>query len=137
MVKKMYQNRFMIRKMVRRDIKRRYAGSILGILWSVVHPLTQIAIYYFVFSVVLDVGPGPEYGEANFAIWLIAGLLPWMFFVEIVTRAPAAVLDHANVIRKMVFPSEVLPLVHVVSAVIHHLIAVAVFVIALVAALSM
>ena len=79
-VRLLYKNSYMIRSMVRRDLKQRYIGSLLGIFWSVIHPLTQLIIYYFIFAVVFKIRLGLEYGGTNFAVWLIAGLLPWIFF---------------------------------------------------------
>ncbi len=117
-----YQNSYMIQSMVIRDIRARYSGSLLGIFWSVIHPLTQLILYYFVFSVVLKTRLGPEYGGTNYAFWLIAGLLPWMLFVEVVNRSPGAVLEQSSVIKKMVFPSEILPFVHLAAAAVNHLI---------------
>ncbi|MGH7799256.1 MAG: ABC transporter permease [Thermodesulfobacteriota bacterium] len=111
-----------------RDIRARYIGSFLGIFWSIIHPLTQLFIYYFIFSVVLKIKLGPEYGGTNFAIWLIAGLLPWMLFAEVVNRSPGAVLEQSSLITKMVFPSEILPLAHLAAALINHLIAVVIFI---------
>ena len=102
----------MIRNMVGRDIRQRYAGSVMGLFWSIIHPLTQLLIYYFIFSVIFKMKLGPEYGETNFVIWLMAGLLPWMLFAEVVNRAPGAVLEQSSLITKMVFPSEILPLAH-------------------------
>src|SRR3990172_624095 len=119
-VKLLYKNSFMIRSMVIRDLRARYMGSYLGFFWSVIHPLTQLLLYYFLFSVVLKMRLGPEYGGTSFAIWLIAGLLPWMFFTEVVNRSPNAVLEQASVIKKMVFPSELLPFVHLTAAMVHH-----------------
>jgi ABC-type polysaccharide/polyol phosphate export permease len=112
----------MIRAMVIRDMRARYMGSFLGFFWSVIHPLTQLLIYYFVFAVVLKMRLGPEYGGTNFAVWLIAGLLPWMLFAEAVTRAPNAVLDQSNLVKKMVFPSEIFPIVNLTAAIVNHLI---------------
>lgn len=126
-LRSVYQNSYMIRSMVVRDIRARYIGSFLGFFWTIIHPLTQIMIYYFIFSVILKVRLGPEYGGTNFAIWLIAGMLPWLFFAEIVTRSPEAVLDHTSIITKTVFPSELLPLIHFISAIINHLIGMAIF----------
>ncbi|TDI86398.1 MAG: ABC transporter permease [Caldithrix sp.] len=123
-IRSVFHNSYMIRSMVIRDIRARYIGSFLGVFWSVIHPLTQLLIYYFVFSVILKIRLGPEYGGTNFAVWLVAGLLPWMFFAEVVTRAPAAVLEQSHMITKMVFPSEILPLAHLVAAMINHFIAV-------------
>lgn len=112
----------MIRMMVIRDMRSRYMGSFLGIFWSIIHPLTQLMIYYFISSIVLKVKLGPDYQDTNFAIWLIAGLLPWMFFAEVINRSPGALLQYASLIKKMVFPFEILPLTHLVTAVINHLI---------------
>lgn len=132
-VKLLYKNSYMIRSMVIRDLRQRYVGSILGVFWSVIHPLTQILLYYFVFGVVFKMRLGPEYGETKFVFWLIAGLLPWMFFAETVSRAPNAVLDQANIVKKMVFPSEILPIVNLAAALINHIIAVAILVVFLIA----
>ncbi len=124
-----YQNNYMIRSIVSRDIKARYVGSFLGIFWSFLHPLTQLLIYYFIFSVILKIKLGAEYDGTEFAIWLVAGLLPWMFFADVVTRAPNVVLEQSTLIRKTVFPSEILPLTHLVAAIINHLIGMVIFVI--------
>jgi ABC-type polysaccharide/polyol phosphate export permease len=123
LTKLLWQNSYMIRTMVIRDMRARYMGSFLGFFWSVIHPLTQLVLYYFVFSVVLKMRLGPEYGGASYAVWLIAGLLPWMLFAEAVTRAPNAVLDQSSLVKKMVFPSEILPIVNLTTAVVNHLIA--------------
>lgn len=114
--------------MVIRDIRKRYIGSFLGVFWSIVHPLSQILIYYFVFSVILQIKAGTEYGETNFAIWLVSGLLPWMFFAEIITRSPEAVLEQSNLITKAIFPSEILSPTLILSAMINHLIGIVLFI---------
>lgn len=118
----LYQNSYMIRSMVIRDMRARYVGSLMGFFWSVLHPLTQLILYYFVFAVILKVRLGPEYGGTSFALWLIAGLLPWLFFAEVVTRAPSTVLNQSNLIKKMAFPSEILPIVNLAVALVSHLI---------------
>ncbi len=122
------QNGYMIRSMVVRDMRARYMGSFLGFYWSVIHPLTQFLIYYFVFAVIFKMRLGSEYGGTHYSLWLIAGLLPWMFFAESMTRAPGAVLEQANMVKKMVFPSEIFPIVHLTSAMINHLIGVAILI---------
>ena len=120
------QNAYMIRAMVIRDMRARYMGSFLGFFWAVIHPLTQILIYYFVFGVVLKMRLGPEYGGASFALWLTTGLLPWMLFAEAVTRAPGAVLEQSSLVKKMVFPSEIFPIVNLTAAIVNHLIGLAI-----------
>ena len=122
------QNTYLIRSMVIRDLRARYVGSFLGIFWSIIHPLTQLLIYYFVFSVILKIKLGPEYETTNFSIWLVAGLLPWMFFADVVTRSPGAVLEQSSLITKTVFPSEILSFTLLVTAMINHLIGVIIFI---------
>jgi len=123
-----YRNTYLIRSMVIRDLRARYVGSFLGIFWSIIHPLTQLLIYYFVFSVILKIKLGPEYETTNFAIWLVAGLLPWMFFADVVTRSPVAVLEQSSLITKTVFPSEILSFTLLVAAMVNHLIGVVIFI---------
>lgn len=113
----------MIWNLVERDIKSRYAGSSLGVFWSIIHPISQLLVYYFVFSLVMKARLGPEYGGAHFAVWLMVGLLPWMFFSEVVLRAPTLVIEQANMIKKMVFPSELLPFSHLAAAALNHIMA--------------
>lgn len=117
------QNAYMIRAMVIRDMRARYVGSFLGFFWSVIHPLTQLIVYYFVFAVVMKMRLGPEYGGMNYALWLVAGLLPWMLFAEAVTRSPNAVIDQSSLVKKMPFPSEIFPIVNLTAAIVNHLIA--------------
>ena len=120
----LFRNHYMIRSMVARDLGARYVGSLLGFFWSVIHPLSQFLLYYFIFAVVIKIRLGPEYGGTNYAVWLIAGLLPWLFFAEVITRSPNAVVGQSSLINKMVFPSEIMPFVHLVAAMINHFISV-------------
>ncbi len=119
----------MIRSLVVRDIRSRYAGSFMGFFWSVVHPLMQIILYYFIFAVIFKVRLGPEYGGSNYAFWLIAGLLPWLFFSETVMRAPRTVIEQASILKKTMFPSEIFPIVNLVAAMISHLISVIILIV--------
>jgi len=112
----------MIRSMVVRDFRTRYVGSLLGFFWSVIHPLSQFLLYYFIFAVVIKIRLGPEYGGTNYAIWLISGLLPWLFFAEVITRSPSAVVGQSSLIKKMVFPSEIMSFVHLIAGLINHFI---------------
>ncbi len=118
----LFENAYMIRAMVIRDMRARYMGSFLGFFWSVIHPLTQLVLYYFVFAAVLKMRLGPEYGETNYAFWLITGLLPWMLFAEAVTRSPNAVIEQSSLVKKMRFPSEIFPIVNLTAAIVNHLI---------------
>lgn len=108
--------------MVARDIRARYTGSFLGIFWAFVHPCAQLLVFYFVFSLVLKARLGSEYADTNYAIWLISGMLPWMFFSEVVNRSPGAVVEQSNLIKKTVFPSEILSFAHVSVGLVNHFI---------------
>lgn len=129
----LYRSSYMIRSMVIRDMRKRYVGSLLGIFWSVIQPLTQLLIYYFIFSVVFKMRLGAEYGGTHFAVWMIAGLLPWLLFAEVMNRSPGSVLEQSNLIKKMVFPSEILPIVTLSAAIISHLIGMTILIVLLLA----
>ena len=95
---------------IRQDIKGRFAGSVMGIVWSLLFPLSNILIYFFVFSVIFRMKmPVQETGTASFTIYLLSGLIPWMAFSEGLTRATNCLLDNASIISKVSFPVRVLP----------------------------
>ncbi|AOY75532.1 ABC transporter permease [Clostridium formicaceticum] len=127
--KKVKDNRYLINNLVSRDIKSRYVGSILGIFWTVIQPLSTILIYYFVFSVVLRLKLGSEYGTENFAIWLTCGLVPWMFFAEVINRSINVIADYKNLITKTVFSSEMLSVVTLATGIVNHIIAISLVII--------
>ena len=117
---------FLLRELVRRDFQGRYAGSVLGFVWSFVQPLFLLGLYYFVFATVLKIPLTGERTE-NFALFLFAGLLPWMAFQEGVSRGTTSVTDNAVLVKKLTFPSEVLVLAVAAAALLHEGIAAAMF----------
>lgn len=127
MVKILYRNRYLLRELIFRDIRVRYIGSIVGLFWSVLNPLLQLALYTVVFSVVLEVRFSERATTGQFAEVLFCALLPWMAFQEATTRSSTSFLENSNLIKKLRFPLEVIPLSIVGSAVIHQLIGTAVF----------
>lgn len=118
---------FLLRQLVQRDFQGRYAGSLLGFLWSFVQPLWLLMLFTFVFSSVMRISPGGT-GSPRFAAFLFCGLLPWMAFQEGVLRASTAITDNSSLVKKLRFPSEVLVLAVVLAALLHEAIAAAVFV---------
>lgn len=122
-LRNLVERRALIWQLVRRDFKQRYVGSAGGWLWGVVHPLVLLASYYFVFQVCLRVPP-PAGTSHNYTLYLLAGFLPWMLFQETVTRSAGSLVEHANLITKTVFPSEVVPVSIFLSSLVHHLIGV-------------
>jgi lipopolysaccharide transport system permease protein len=117
---------FLLKEFVRRDFKGRYAGSALGFLWSFVQPVWSLLLFTFVFSTVLKISPIGERTD-NFAVFLFCGLLPWMAFQEGITRATTAIVENANLVKKVNFPAELLVFSVVGAALLHEAIAAYVF----------
>lgn len=114
------RNRGIVWQMAKRDIIDRYRGSMLGLLWSFFNPVAMLLIYTFVFSVVLGARwPGSGGGSIEYALNLFAGLIVFSLFSESVSRAPALVLQNSNLVKKVVFPLEVLPWVTIASSAFH------------------
>lgn len=122
----MHQHLFLLRELVKRDFKARYAGSLFGFLWSFVTPIWQLLMFTFVFSTVMRISLLGERTD-SFAVFLFCGLLPWAAFQEGVQRASTAVTDNANLVKKQRFPSQILILTVVLAAVVHQAIASALF----------
>ena len=110
-----WNNRRLIRSMVRRDILARYRGSFGDLLWTVLNPLLLMATYFFVFGVVLRTRFGADTSRSGFVLYFLAGMLPWLAFSEAIGRAPSVIVDHRNFVKKLVFPLETLP-VNLVSS---------------------
>jgi lipopolysaccharide transport system permease protein len=110
----------LLRTLVRRDLEARYKGSVLGNLWSIVNPLSQLLIYTYVFSVVLKVKLSlkglPANENVSFGLWLFAGLLPWIAFSTGLVQSAGSVTGQPNLVKKVVFPLSLLPLVPIFSA---------------------
>ena len=110
MIASLVRNRELVWALTKRDVAGRYRGSMLGLLWSFVHPVVMLAIYTFVFSVVFKArwNAGGD-SRAEFALVLFAGLIVFNLFSECITRAPGIIIAHANYVKKVVFPLEILP----------------------------
>ncbi|MGH7393187.1 MAG: ABC transporter permease [Candidatus Rokuibacteriota bacterium] len=115
---------------VRRDVRSRYVNSFLGLTWAVVQPLALLALYTFVFSYVLQVRFTRDGSPAEFALYLFCGMLPWLAFSDGLTRATSVIVDRAPLIKKVRFPSEVLPVSAVVSALVVEALGLAVLLVA-------
>ncbi len=100
---------------VNNEIRGRFAGSIGGFVWSLLTPLANHLIYIFVFSVVLKIRLKPmETGTDSFAVFFLAGMLPWLAFSEALNSSTDLFVGRANLITKVAFPLEVLPLTGVI-----------------------
>ncbi len=114
----LWQNRSLIRTMVRRDILSRYTGSFGGAFWTVLNPLLLMLTYFFVFGLVLKGRFGNDSSPGSYAVNLLAGMLPWLAFSEAVGRSPFTMVEHRGFIKKLVFPVETLPINLVVSGLV-------------------
>ncbi len=110
-----WRNRSLIRTMVRRDILGRYRGSFAGTFWTFLNPLILMLTYFFVFGVVLRTRFPSDPSRSGFALYFLAGMLPWLAFSEAAGRAPLVMIEHRNFVKKLVFPVETLP-VNLVAA---------------------
>jgi lipopolysaccharide transport system permease protein len=103
--------RTLVLELARRDIQQRHRGSFLGPIWRLIHPLFQLTIYTFLFSVVFRV-PWPNSPASGFlgkALLFYCGFAPVVFFTECIGRAPSLIIGSPNYVKKVVFPLEVLP----------------------------
>jgi len=116
------RHRRLIVQMTWRDVAGRYRGSVMGLAWSFLSPLVMLAIYTFVFSFIFTTARwgGPVAGTTGgFAIVLFAGLVVHNLFAECISRAPGLILAHTNLVKRVVFPLEILPWTVMGSALFH------------------
>ena len=109
--------RALIQSLVVRDLKARYRGSVLGFLWSFVNPLLLLLVYSFVF-LVMPTTRGST-GERGYPVFMFTGLLPWAWFSSSLLEASTVLVYGGNLIRKVLFPAEVLPLVTVIAGLVN------------------
>ena len=126
-VSMLWQNRKLIRSMVRRDILARSRGSLGGGLWTILNPLLLMATYAFVFGVALKTRFGGDNSGVGYVLYFLAGMLPWLAFSEAVGRSPYVILEHRNFVKKLVFPLETLPANLVMSGAVTEAFALVIF----------
>lgn len=105
-VRDIWSRRELLGLLVRREIRARYKDSSLGLVWSLVRPLTQLAVYYFAIGQVL----GAARSIPDFAIFVFIGLTIWGFFVEIVQSGTKSIVDNGGLIKKVYLPRDIFPL---------------------------
>ena len=104
----------------RREILSRYAGSVTGFAWSLLHPLAQLAIFAYVFSQVFRVAVPPGYPGATYVAFVAVALWPWIMFSEGMTRAMGSVGANAGLIKKVAFPHRLLVYASVLACCVVH-----------------
>lgn len=121
-LKELWTYRDLVYNLVVRDLKVRYKNSVLGVIWSWLNPLMMMLIFSFVFGVLYERQDIP-----NYHILFLSALLPWNFFVGAVMGGIPSVVSNANLIKKIYFPREALPISAVLSSLVNFLIALPVF----------
>src|SRR2546430_5033716 len=125
MLQTLYRNRQLIAALTARDLKARYRGSMLGFFWSLANPLLLLTVYTVVFTIFF-----PANAIQPYPLFLFAGILPWTFFSAATLESTNAISSNAGLIKKVMFPAEALPLVVVLSHLVHFALAIPVLVIA-------
>lgn len=116
----MIRYRGLIQSLVARELKARYRGSVLGFLWSFINPLLLLAIYSFIFTTII---PNRTGGLQPYALFMLCGILPWTWFSASLTEASGSLIAGGNLIKKVLFPAEVLPIVSVLTNMVHFFLA--------------
>lgn len=115
LIKELYAYREMIISLVRKDLRGRYKGSVLGFLWTFINPLLQLVVYTFVFSAIMRAG------IEKFYIFLFVALVPWIFFSSSTTGGSMSILSQQDMVKKIYFPRQVLPIAYVTSSFVNML----------------
>ena len=117
---RLFKFRSLLWTLVVRELKARYRGSLLGYFWSLVNPLMLLAVYTFVFSFIFR----PRDPEMDpYALYLMTGLFPWIWVSGSLLEGTVSLTANAGLIRKAVFPAEILPLISVFSNLVHFVLA--------------
>ncbi|MFQ6081887.1 MAG: ABC transporter permease [Candidatus Aminicenantia bacterium] len=119
-LRELYRFRVLIQSLVSRELKARYRGSILGFLWSFFNPFLLMIVYTAVFGFILR-PRDPAFGASpiNYALFLFCGLLPWVWFSSSTIESSLVLMTHGQLIKKILFPADVLPTVIVLSNLVH------------------
>jgi len=108
--------RGLVLSLVARELKARYRGSVLGFAWSFINPLLLLLIYSFVFTKIM---PNETPDVKPYAVFMFCGILPWNWFATSLSDAAGSLIAGGNLIKKVLFPAEVLPLVSVLTNMVH------------------
>jgi lipopolysaccharide transport system permease protein len=111
-LKEIWNSRELLQNLTNREVRGKYRRTALGQLWSLANPIAAILIYTFIFSFIfrLPAQVGNPSGLDNYALWLVCGLLPWLFFNRVLTVGTESLVANAGLIQKVYFPRIVLPL---------------------------
>lgn len=111
--KNLYNYRELLKSNVKKEIRGKYKGSFLGVLWSFINPLLQVAVYAIVFPYIMRVK------TPNYLQYLIVGIIPWTWFTTSMNQGMITIRTNAGIIKKVYFPREILPISVVVSGLVN------------------
>ena len=114
--KNLYNYRELIKTSITKDIGGKYKHSFLGVLWSFINPLLQITVYAIIFPLIM------RNNIPNYTVFMVCGLIPWNYFATVINRASFTIIENGNIIKKVYFPREILPLSVVTSETINFII---------------
>lgn len=114
--KKLYDYREMLKTSIKKDIGGKYKNSFLGVLWSFVNPLLQILVYAIIFPLIM------KSDIENYVVFMVCGLIPWNYFSTVINRSSFTMIENGNIIKKVYFPREILPISVVTSETVTFLI---------------
>ena len=114
--KNLYEYRELLKTSVKKEVRSKYKNSFLGVLWSFLNPLLQIIVYAIIFSLIL------KNKQDNYAIFLCAGLIPWTYFSISINKSAFTIIENGNIIKKVYFPREIIPISVVTAETINFLI---------------
>ena len=118
MILDVLKKRKMILSLAKSDFKKRFAGSYFGVVWMFIQPVVTVLIFFFIFQ--LGMKSQPPVPDTPYVIWLIPGLVPWFFFNESLQSGTNVMQEYSYLVKKVVFPVELLPVIKVVSAGLVH-----------------
>ena len=118
----LYQARSLIVSLAINDLKTRFVGSYLGMVWTFIQPLTIIAIYWLVFQQGFRTVTPANTNGVPYVVWLVSGMVPWFFFTEGMTAATNSLMEYSFLVKQMVFRVSILPIIKIISAFFVHLV---------------
>jgi lipopolysaccharide transport system permease protein len=124
------EHRGLIRALVRREIAQRYQGSVMGAAWAIIHPAVMIVIFTIIFAGIFQARFGESGSQLSFALHLFCGMLPWTAFSEGVQRATTSITENINLVKRVIFPVEALPVNIALAAIVQQLLGTVVLLIA-------
>ena len=106
----------LIWSLAKRELLSRYKGSVLGIVWAVITPVVMIAIFTFIFAGIFGARFGNSDSHWTYALYLFCGLIPWNMFQETLQQSSTTIVNHSNLVKRVIFPLETLPVAQAFSA---------------------